>query len=1239
MANDLKRVGLVFTQEGAVDFRKTLQEVNIELNKNSNQFKLVQQQWDESTTKIQKLTSEQEYLSNAYEIQTDRVSALKMQLADLENAENKNTTAIKRKQNELTNAQLKLQTYKDRLDKTSTSLNNAKNGIETTAEKTKRLTNEIKENESSFKLVQSQYTELTSKTQKLKDEQEYLTNAYKLQSEKVEVLQTQLDELESVEDKNTNAISKKRNELIKAQTELNNYSNKLQKVTTELENFGARMIAVGSKIENVGGKIEKVGTKVSTFSIATATALATSAKTAIDFEDAFTGVEKTVDGTAEQMAELKQGIRDMAKSIPSTTTEISAVAEAAGQLGIKTEDILSFTKVMIDLGNSTNLSAEEAASALAKFANITNMSAEDYDRLGSVIVALGNNFATTEADIVQMATKLAATGDLAGLSQAQILALATAMSSVGIEAEAGGSAMSKLLKQIQVAVETGSSDLKDFAKVAGMSSKEFKSAFEKDAVGALAAFISGLNNTKRNGKSAIAILQDMNLTEVRLSNTILSLSNSSEVMNNAIELGNEAWEDNTALTNEANKRYSTLKSKIEVAWNKIKDLAITLGDKLTPILSRATDKIDILTKRVAGLTDKDVEMIASIAKTTVIIGPLITILGKLTSGIGGTIKVIGSITQAFGVMRGSASSTSTAITGIVNVMKLITANPIVAVTTATIALTTAMIACKARQIEEKASLEGVIEAIENQKNTIEQLEKSRQDNLNNTLTEINITEELVKELKEITDENGKVKEGYEDRARYILNELNQALGTEYNLNGNIIESYKSMQGEIDTLISKKKAEAVLNAYQEEYGNALKKQASATENLISLRQQLSKAQEDSVKSDGIEKIENEQLIRKLGSSIKEQTDLISEYGKTITDYENLQTASVTNSAEEIDKAVTNMGISWEIAKDQNSESIEEQIKKQVEYVKTLKETLKEAVNTNNEYQLKILSNQYETEEKKLENLTTSLANQTSTIQELTPEQVSAWKEIASQSSDAYYQGLSNLPITTQEEIQKATGVIKKDTSIEEATKEKGSIANWTIKDTLNIANSFKEEIDKSASEIKEDNSIKEGTQELVYKAKLPIDNLNSENWGEDLVEGMGKGIKKKSEETWFTNILNGFAEKISNFIHFSKPDKGPLRDYEKWMPDMVDGLSNTLEKSAPRLAKTAEKMSEDVSETLDKIKPKKSFYGGYNSSNINNNLIDYNKMASAFAKALTNCKFSIDEDGFARIVKDEIYKVV
>ena len=505
---------------------------------------------------------------------------------------------------------------------------------------------------------------------------ELLAQKQKILNDEIEVTSTKLEELknhqkEIEESGQTLTAEQKKNyralqrEIVATEQklkELNAENSKWLKNGKKIEEIGKKFTNVGNKISNLGDKLTKIGT---TAGLAIG---GVAVKSAIEFESAFTGVKKTVDGTDEQLEKLKQGIKDLATKIPSTTTEISAVAEAAGQLGIATDDVLNFTKVMIDLGNSTNLSADEASSALAKFANITKMSAKDYQKLGSTIVDLGNNFATTEADIVAMATRLAATGDLAGLSQAEILSLATAMNSVGIEAEAGGSAMSKLLKKIQIATETGGKDLKQFAKVSGMTTAEFKKYFKEDAVGALSAFIGGLNDTKRNGKSAISVLDDMGLTEVRLSNTILSLANSGDLMTRAVKLGNKAWKENSALSKEASQRYKTLKSRLETTRNKVTNMATSLGDKLTPTINKMLDKVDKFIDKMSNLSEEESKNALKMGLIVVAAGPVLKILGKLTSGVGATIKTIGLFSQAIGVMKTGVASTNATVTGLAKVL-------------------------------------------------------------------------------------------------------------------------------------------------------------------------------------------------------------------------------------------------------------------------------------------------------------------------------------------------------------------------------------------------------------------------------------------------------------------------------------------------------------------------------------------------------------------------------------------
>lgn len=329
-----------------------------------------------------------------------------------------------------------------------------------------------------------------------------------------------------------------------------------------------------------------------------------------EFETAFSGVKKTVDATEEEFASLRQGIIDLSTEIPSTAEEIAGVMEIAGQLGISNDSLLEFTKTMINLGVSTNMTAEDAATSLARFANIVSMKgfAEDgtsnWERLGSTIVALGNNFATTEAEIVEMSYKLASTGDIVGLSESDILALATAMSAVGIKAEAGGSAMAKMLKKLQLAVETNSDSLADYARVAGMTGDEFKEVFQKDAVKAFAAFTKGINNTERNGKSAVAVLNDLGISEIRMSNMLLALSSAEGVLDNALELSNDAWGESNALQEEASKRYETVESKMSILKNTLTETGIAIYDQIrTPavnVLEIITEKIQSVTAYVKG---------------------------------------------------------------------------------------------------------------------------------------------------------------------------------------------------------------------------------------------------------------------------------------------------------------------------------------------------------------------------------------------------------------------------------------------------------------------------------------------------------------------------------------------------------------------------------------------------------------------------------------------------------------
>lgn len=340
----------------------------------------------------------------------------------------------------------------------------------------------------------------------------------------------------------------------------------------------------------------------------------------MDFESALTGVAKTTDLTDEELADMSDAIKAMSTEIPASTTEIAAVAEAAGQLGIQKDALLDFTRVMTMLGTATNMTAEDAATALARFANITGMSADNYDRLGAVIVDLGNNFATTESEITQMGTRLASGGKLAGLTEPQIMALAAAMSSVGIEAEAGGTAMTQTLNAIEKAVATGEDSLQSFADVAGMSADSFAEMWNTDALGALTAFIRGLGNLDEQGESAVLVLEDLGLTGIRQSNMLKSLALAADQMDSAVQTANTAWDENIALTNEANKRYATTQSKLDMMQNAYNNLKVAVGDAFTPALRDAYDAGTDVLNVLGEFVQENPALVKGVATFTGVVG-------------------------------------------------------------------------------------------------------------------------------------------------------------------------------------------------------------------------------------------------------------------------------------------------------------------------------------------------------------------------------------------------------------------------------------------------------------------------------------------------------------------------------------------------------------------------------------------------------------------------------------------
>ena len=348
---------------------------------------------------------------------------------------------------------------------------------------------------------------------------------------------------------------------------------------------------LGDRIDRSGAAMSRAGSALAPLSLGVAALGVGALKAAIDFESSFAGVIKTVDDATDSMGRLtpvgealKQSFRDLALEIPISANELAGIGEVAGQLGIETQNIAGFTETMAKLGVTTNLSAEEAATSLARLANVTGLPQTEFERLGSTVVALGNNLATTESEIVMFGQRIAGAGAIAGLSEPQILAIGGAMSSVGIEAEAGGTAVQKVLLTMNDAVAAGGAELVRFADLSGQSVEQFAAGWRDNAGAQFTAFVEGL---AAQGDQASAVLKDLIGTDQRLQRAFLSLAQSGDTLRNAMSLANVAWVENTALAKEAEIRFQTTSAELTILWNNVKDVAISLGDALLPTLKDA----------------------------------------------------------------------------------------------------------------------------------------------------------------------------------------------------------------------------------------------------------------------------------------------------------------------------------------------------------------------------------------------------------------------------------------------------------------------------------------------------------------------------------------------------------------------------------------------------------------------------------------------------------------------------
>ena len=663
---------------------------------------------DNASDKIKKLNKELTALDRAYKVSQDTLRKQGDSYKTLQHSLDHYTKAIKISEDKIKNINTALrETFKERtnekkaLKETQESLKKLQDGYTKNKEVLKNVRSEFKNIYSEKKQLIKAYDEESKKLKILNDRQKEIaktegkkSQAYKIANAEVQKQKTVVDNLSKsiknnankhqelrkelrskydLEKKLTSNIKKHENNITKLSKKTDDYKRQLNLANEQLKNHKTSLKYVNDEykkdtikkqidgmkkyreqLQKTAEAYNKVGNALLQMSAPALAFTAFGIKEAIAFESAFAGVRKTVDATDEQFAKLKKTITSMSERLPQSANEIAKVMEMAGQLGIGINDIEKFSETMIKLGDSTNLASDEAAKLLAQYTNITNMDKSNIDRLASTIVDLGNNTATTEADIVSMMHSLAGMGANFKLTDHQIAGISATLTSVGIASEKGGTAMGKFMmkvlgaggrtgaefrkmgkeagltdKEIQKMAKESGQQLHNFSNIAGVSADKFKEIVKNNPSEALRLVVEGLGKMKESGQDITPVLDTLGIKEVRLRDTVLRLAGGHRELTKNLNLSKKAWEENTALETEAQKRYQTTESQLKMLKNQFSNVARELAVEFLPMMIKLMQNAKAFLNWIRNLDTGFKQLIVRMAGLTAGLGAVFKTMGML----------------------------------------------------------------------------------------------------------------------------------------------------------------------------------------------------------------------------------------------------------------------------------------------------------------------------------------------------------------------------------------------------------------------------------------------------------------------------------------------------------------------------------------------------------------------------------------------------------------------------------
>lgn len=943
-----------------------------------------------------------------------------------------------------------------------------------------------------------------SNTELVAQKQTILAKNIQETSEKLELLKSTQKQAEEAMANGTEISEENYRNL---RREIINTENKLKELQLEASDWtkvGRELEEFGNKVTNISSKIDNLGSTLTTTLTLPVLAIGTAAvTTGNSFEAQMSRVQAIAGATKDELEQLTDQAIDLGAETTFSASEVAAGMENLASAGFTVQEIMDAMPGLLNLAASSGAelatSSEIAASAIRGFGLEASQSAHVADVFAE---AAARTNAQTE-DMGNAMKYIAPVANTMGLSLEEVAAAIGIMSDAGIKGEQAGTTLRGALtrltkptnKMITVMEELGISfydnegKMKSLTEIVSMLQDATKDLTDEQEQNALTTLFG-----TESLSGMVALIN-------RGSDELDEMTKSFEDCDGSAEDMADTMLDNTS-------------GALESLSGSFESAGIAIQKALAPEIKDLAKWIQDLVDDFNNLTDEEKQNIIKTAALVATIGPAIKILSKLSGGAGATIKRIGTLTQAIDVMTTGATSSNSTVNTLAKLISGLTSPTSLAVI-GFAGLTASLYAYEKSIWSVAEDADKLKIAVENQIQSRNELISVQNKNLSANLSEMDNLQSLRDELTLLVDENGKVKEGYENRVNFILNELNSALGTEYDLNEDIISGYKELQDNIDLTIKKKKAEIIIDAEKEAYANAIENQAEAYDTLNDLLEKQKDLQIEIGHTTGSQQAAAKTALMKVNIAIEEQNGLIEGYANDIARYEADSAAVISGSEEEIQKVIDRTTYSYVDSTATIDTQVNQQIQTEVSKLNTYRKLYNEQVKANNTANAEIYQSQINAQNSTLENLATTLANATTEVNMLTPDLTEAWKTLATSNVSAYQAALSQVSPEIQKKIGEATGLVYIDTSLDDAFSRLGS------RNVTAYSNEINSISDKASDEIVATKGLIDADTTMYSSGLLLGDNIYNGFVASDMNSSLLWKLAQKNAKSY----LSGFSSKL------------------------------------------------------------------------------------------------------------------